>query len=209
MPAYFPGERLIACRNPALAAERARKRTALLAATEADLASIAARLTRVTLHGAGRIGEAVGKVIGKRKVGKHFRRTITDTSLTYQRDQAAIDAEAALDGIYVLRTSVPASDLTPAGVLESYKNLAHVERDFRTIKTDDLDLWPIHHRLDERVRAHVLLPAGQLPGLAPTQSLGAADLHRRAPTGPRQSRRTGAALTRSPGQSLHPARRRR
>src|SRR6516225_9686061 len=132
----YPGERLIACRNPALAAER---------------------VARGTLTGAGKIGEAVGKVIAKRKVGKHFRRDITDTSFTYQRDQAGIDAEAALDGIYVLRTSAPADELDPAAVVNSYKNLAHVERDFRSIKTDDLDLRPIHHRLDERVKAHVLI----------------------------------------------------
>ena len=153
----YPGERLITCRNPALAAERARKRTELLAATDADLAAIAARVAAGRLRGAGKIGEAIGRVIAKRKVGKHFRREITDTTFTYHRDQAGIDAEAALDGIYVLRTSVPATELDPAAVVESYKNLAHVERDFRSIKTDDLDLRPIHHRLDERVRAHVLI----------------------------------------------------
>src|SRR5271165_5817011 len=153
----YPGERLIACRNPALAAERARKRTELLDATEADLAAIAERVTRGTLTGAAKIGEAVGRIIGKHKVGKHFHRTITDTSLTYHREQAGIDAQAALDGIYVLRTSVPASDLSPAAVVQSYKNLAHLERDFRSIKTDDLDLRPIHHRLTDRVKAHVLI----------------------------------------------------
>ncbi len=153
----YPGERLIACRNPALAAERARKRGELLAATETLLAAIAERVDRGTLHGAGRIGEAVGKVAGKYKVGKHFHRTITDTSFSYHRDQAGIDAEAALDGIYVLRTSVPATDLDAAGVVTGYKNLAHIERDFRSIKTDDLDLRPIHHRLTERVKAHVLI----------------------------------------------------
>ncbi|WP_442367385.1 IS1634 family transposase [Mycobacterium sp.] len=153
----YPGERLIACRNPALAAERARKRTELLAVTDADLAAIAARVAAGRLRGAGKIGEAIGRVIAKRKVGKHFRREITDTTFTYHRDQAGIDAQAALDGIYVLRTSVPATELDPAAVVESYKNLAHVERDFRSIKTDDLDLRPIHHRLDEHVRAHVLI----------------------------------------------------
>ena len=153
----YPGERLITCRNPALAAERARKRTELLAATDADLAAIAARVAAGRLRGAGNIGEAIGRIIAKRKVGKHFRRDITDTTFTYHRDQAGIDAEAALDGIYVLRTSVPATELDPAAVVDSYKNLAHVERDFRSIKTDDLDLRPIHHRLDERVRAHVLI----------------------------------------------------
>jgi Transposase DDE domain len=153
----YPGERLIACRNPALAAERARKRADLLAATEADLARLADRVHRGTLHGAGKIGEAVGKVIGKYKVGKHFHRTITDTTFTYQRDHASIAAETALDGIYVLRTSVPAHQLDAAGVVIGYKNLAHVERDFRIIKVDDLDLRPIHHRLNERVKAHVLI----------------------------------------------------
>ena len=153
----YPGERLIACRNPALAAERARKRHELLAATEADLARIAERVTRGTLAGAARIGEAVGRVITKHKVGKHFPHTITDTNFTYSRDHTSIAAQAALDGIYVLRTSVPATDLDAAAVVESYKNLAHLERDFRSIKTDDLDLRPIHHRLTDRVKAHVLI----------------------------------------------------
>jgi hypothetical protein len=153
----YPGERLIACRNPALAAERARKRTELLAATDTLLAAIAERVTRGTLRGAGKIGEAVGTALAKYKMGKHFHRDITDTTFTYRRDQARIDAEAALDGIYVLRTSVPADTLDPAAVVTSYKNLANVERDFRIIKTDDLDLRPIHHRLDDRVKAHVLI----------------------------------------------------
>jgi hypothetical protein len=135
----------------------ARKRNELLAATQALLARIAERVDRGTLTGAGRIGEAVGRVINKYKVGKHFRHQITDTSFTYQRDEAAIAAEAALDGIYVLRTSAPTTDLDAAAVVESYKNLAHVERDFRSIKTDDLDLRPIHHRLSDRVKAHVLI----------------------------------------------------
>jgi hypothetical protein len=153
----YPGERLIACRNPALAAERARKRDELLAATEKDLARIAARVGAGTLHGAGKIGETVGKAIGKYHMGKHFRRDITDTTFTYRRDTARIDTEAKLDGIYVLRTSVEADTLDPAAVVESYKNLANVERDFRIIKTDDLDLRPIHHRLEDRVEAHVLI----------------------------------------------------
>jgi hypothetical protein len=153
----FPGERLIACRNPALAAERARKRHDLLAATEKDLTRIAHRVQAGTLAGADKIGEAYGKVVGKYKVGKHFQRQITNTTFTFSRNQAAIDTEARLDGIYVLRTSVPAADLTPAEVVEGYKNLANVERDFRIIKTDDLDLRPIHHRLEQRVRAHVLI----------------------------------------------------
>lgn len=153
----YPGERLIACRNPALAAERARKRAELLAATDNKLTGVAARVTRGTLAGAGEIGKAVGKVIDKYKMGKHFHTTITDTAFTYRRDTARIDAEAALDGIYVLRTSVATDSLDPAAVVQSYKNLANVERDFRIIKTDDLDLRPIHHRLDDRVKAHVLI----------------------------------------------------
>jgi hypothetical protein len=153
----YPGERLIACRNPALAAERARKRSELLAATDKLLAGVADRVTRGTLAGAGKIGIAVGKAIGKYKMGKHFHITITDTAFTYHRDTAGIDAEAEVDGIYVLRTSVDADTLDPAAVVESYKNLANIERDFRIIKTDDLDLRPIHHRLDDRVKAHVLI----------------------------------------------------
>jgi hypothetical protein len=153
----YPTERLIACRNPALAAQRARKRTELLAATEQLLAAIAERITRGTLTGAGAIGKAVGKVIDKYKMGKHFHTAITDTALSYHRDQARIDAEAHLDGIYVLRTSVDADALDCGAVVESYKNLTNVERDFRIIKTDDLDLRPIHHRLTNRVKAHVLI----------------------------------------------------
>jgi hypothetical protein len=153
----FPGERLIACRNPALAAERARKRHDLLAATEALLEPIIARVTAGRLNGADEIGVAVGRVIGKHKMGKHFDYQITDTSLTIGRRHDQIAAEAALDGIYVLRTTVGATELDPAGVITGYKNLAHVERDFRSIKADDLDLRPIHHRLDERVKAHVLI----------------------------------------------------
>src|SRR6187549_137482 len=153
----YPGERLIACRNPALAIERARKRSELLAATDKELARIRDRVASGTLAGAAKIGIAVGKAIGKYKVGKHFHITITDTTFTYHRDTAGIDAEAELDGIYVLRTSVDAEGLDPAAVVESYKNLANVERDFRIIKTDGLDLRPIHHRLDDRVKAHVLI----------------------------------------------------
>ncbi|HLQ37997.1 MAG TPA: IS1634 family transposase [Planctomycetota bacterium] len=153
----YPGERLIACRNPALAAERTRKRNDLLTATENLLAPIIARVAAGRLTGADKIGVAVGKVINKHKMGKHFHYTITDTSLAIQRRHDQIAAEAALDGIYVLRTTVPADQLDAAGVVIGYKNLAHIERDFRTIKVDDLDLRPIHHRLDERVKAHVLI----------------------------------------------------
>jgi hypothetical protein len=153
----YPGERLVCCRNPILAAERARKRGELLAATQTLLDEIVARAERGTLAGADDIGVALGKVINKYKVGKHFDYTITDTTLTAARKQAQIDAEAALDGIYVLRTNIRADTLDAAGVVTGYKTLSHVERDFRSIKTDDLDLRPIHHRLEDRVRAHVLI----------------------------------------------------
>jgi hypothetical protein len=153
----FPGERLVACRNPVLAAERARKREDLLAATEKLLAPLIARVQSGKLTGAGPIGVEAGKVISKYKTAKHFSIVITDTSLTVTRDQAKIDAEAALDGFYVLRTPVPASQLDGPGVVSAYKSLKYVERDFRHIKADDLDLRPVFHRLEERVRAHVLI----------------------------------------------------
>jgi hypothetical protein len=153
----FPGERLVACRNPVLAADRARKREDLLAATEKLLVPIAARVRAGRLAGAAAIGVEVGKVISKYKTGKHFAITITDTSLAIERRQDQVDAEAALDGFYVLRTPVPAAQLDAAAVVAAYKNLRYVERDFRHIKSDDLDLRPVFHRLEERVRAHVLI----------------------------------------------------
>jgi hypothetical protein len=153
----FPGERLVACRNPHLAAERARKRADLLAATEKLLAPIAARVAAGRLSGAAAIGVAAGQVISKYKTGKHFELTITDTSLRFERRQDQIDAGAAPDGFYVLRTPVPASGLDAPGVVTACKNLKYVERDFRSIKSDDLDLRPVFHRLEERVKAHVLI----------------------------------------------------
>jgi hypothetical protein len=153
----YPGERLVACRNPLLAAERARKRLDLLDATEALLAPIAAAVAAGRLGGAAAIGLRVGKVVNKYKMAKHLDIAITDTTLTVSRRQAAINTEAALDGIYVIRTSVGADRLDPADVVTAYKNLSHVERDLPIIKADDLDLRPIHHRLDDRVKAHVLI----------------------------------------------------
>ncbi|MGV1010663.1 MAG: IS1634 family transposase [Dermatophilaceae bacterium] len=153
----YPGERLIACRNPALATERARKRADLLGATDAALAPITAAVAAGRLVGADRIGIKVGKIIDRYKMAKHLQVRITDTTLSITHDQARIAAEAALDGIYVLRTSVPPDQLDPPEVVRAYKNLAHVERDFRSIKVDDLNLRPIHHRLEDRVRAHVLI----------------------------------------------------
>ena len=153
----FPGERLVACRNPVLASDQARKREDLLAATEKLLALVITRVQAGKLTGAAGIGIEVGKVISTYKTGKHFAVTITETSLTVTRRQDRIDAEAALDGFYVLRTPVPADELDAAGVVTAYKNLKYVERDFRHIKSDDLDLRPVFHRLEERVRAHVLI----------------------------------------------------
>jgi hypothetical protein len=153
----FPGERLIACRNPVLAADRARKRQDLLAATEKLLAPLIARVRAGRLAGAGPIGVEAGKVISTYKTGKHFHVAITDASLAVTRKQDQIDAEAALDGFYVLRTPVPADELDAPAVVAAYKNLKYVERDFRHIKSDDLDLRPVFHRLGERVRAHVLI----------------------------------------------------
>ena len=153
----YPGERLIACRNPALAAERARKRADLLGASEDLLAPIVNAVAEGRLVGAAAIGLRVGKVVDKYKMAKHFDIAITDTTLSITRRQAAIDAEAALDGIYVIRTSVPADEIDAAGVVTAYKNLSNVERDFRIVKVDDLDLRPIHHRLADRVKAHVLI----------------------------------------------------
>jgi Transposase DDE domain len=153
----FPGERLVACRNPALAEERARKREDLLAATEKQLAPIAARVQAGRLAGADKIGTAIGKVIGKYKMAKHFGITITDSTLAIGRRQAQIDDEALLDGIYVIRTPVAPETLGPAQAITAYKSLKHVERDFRHIKSDDLDLRPVFHRLEKRVRGHVLI----------------------------------------------------
>jgi hypothetical protein len=155
----FPGERLVVCKNPALAEERKRKRDELLDATEQDLKDIQARIVRKRqpLRGADKIGLAVGALLGRRKVAKHFRITITDGSLSFTRDHAAIATEAALDGFYVLRTSVPADALNAADTVRAYKSLANVERAFRSLKTVDLDIRPVFHRVSPRVRAHVFL----------------------------------------------------
>jgi transposase len=153
----YPGERLICCRNPALADQRARKRQELIAATDTALDKIAERIANGKLTGQDNIGVAIGKVINKYKVGKHFILDITDTSLSYRHDPEKIRIEADLDGIYIIRTSLAAETLDAPGVITAYKNLAHVERDFRIIKVDDLDLRPIFHYLSERVRSHVFL----------------------------------------------------
>ena len=155
----YPGERLIACRNPLLAADRARKRDELLAATEKELVKIKAQTQRPRkpLRGKDAIGMAVGKVIGRYKVGKHFDIVIEDAGLRYQRKQAQIDAEAALDGIYVIRTSVQPEVASAEQTVFHYKSLSSVERAFRSMKSVDLKVRPIHHHLANRVRAHVFL----------------------------------------------------
>jgi hypothetical protein len=155
----FPGERLIACLNPVLAAERVRKREALLQATERDLDNIVKATQRANrpLQSNANIALRVGKVFGRFKVGKHFVFEITDTSFSYRRNQDRITTEAALDGIYVVRTSVPETELSAQDAVRSYKSLSAVERAFRSFKTVDLHVRPIYHRLPERVRAHVFL----------------------------------------------------
>jgi hypothetical protein len=155
----YPGERLIACRNPLLAAERARKRDELLSATERALNQIAAatHCPRNPLRGKARIALRVGAVLSRYKMRKHFQLTIEETGFSFSRDEQSIAREAALDGIYVIRTSVPAAAFSAAEAVRSYKRLSRVERAFRSLKSADLKVRPIHHRLEERVRAHVFL----------------------------------------------------
>jgi transposase len=153
----YPGERLVACRNPQLAKLRAIKREALLGATEKNLFAIKERVDAGRLHGADAIGLRVGKIINQYKVAKHFELAIGDNSFTFARKQEAIAAESALDGIYVIRTSVDARQMDASDCVRNYKALANVERAFRSLKTVDLKVRPIHHRTADRVRAHILL----------------------------------------------------
>src|SRR5271166_3720743 len=155
----YPGERLIVCRNPLLAAERKRKRDELMAATERNLSRIrqAVLRKRAPLRGRAEIGLAVGSVLDKHKMGKHFELIITDTSLVYPRTDETIAAEARLDGIYVIRTNVPKEALSPEDTVGAYKALAQVERAFRSTKTVDLEIRPVFHWTAPRVRAHVFL----------------------------------------------------
>ena len=155
----FPGERLVVCRNPDLAAERRRKREDLLAATERDLARIQAAVARKRdpLRGTAAIALALGAVVDKHKMAKHFDLDIADAAFNFARKAAAIAAEAATDGLYVVRTSLPAEALDDTATVRSYKSLARVERAFRCIKTVDLQVRPVHHWLADRVRAHVFL----------------------------------------------------
>ena len=153
----FPGERLVVCRNPALATERARKREELLTATERELDKVVAAVTAGRLRSEAAIGERVGRVIGRYKVGKHFGREIAEGVFRYWRDAERIAAEAALDGLYVIRSNVAAERLTERELVRSYKLLARVEQAFRSLKSVDLQVRPIRHRLADRVRAHVFI----------------------------------------------------
>jgi transposase len=153
----YPGERLIACRNAQLAKLRAHKRQALLEATELELQRIRARIERGRLKGQAAIGLRVGRVLNKYKLGKHFALEIGDKNFHFRRLEDQITAEAALDGIYVIRTGVPKKQMSAADAVRNYKALAHVERAFRSLKTLDLKVRPIHHRLEGRVRAHIFL----------------------------------------------------
>jgi hypothetical protein len=157
--AAFPGERLIVCKNPLLAADRARTRQELLAVTEAKLEAIrvAVERPRAPLTGRDAIGVRLGRVLERSKMGKHFICRITDTGFTYARNTQSIEREAALDGFYVVRTSVKAEELDATEVVAAYKSLAQIERAFRSQKTVDLEIRPIHHRTEPRVRAHVFL----------------------------------------------------
>ncbi len=153
----YPGERLVACRNPELAKLRTHKREELLVATEANLQKIKARVDAGKLAGKDEIGLRVGKVINQYKMAKHFELTIGDNAFTFARRRDAIAAEAALDGIYIIRTSVSAAQMDSADCVRNYKSLANVERAFRSLKTIDLKVRPIHHRTADRVRAHIFL----------------------------------------------------
>lgn len=153
----FPGERLVACRNPSLAKLRAHKREELLCATETNLEKIKARVDAAKLTGAAKIGVRVGKIINQYKVAKHFELTIGDATFSFQRKLDSIAVEAVLDGLYIIRTSVPATHMDGADCVRNYKSLANVERAFRSLKTMDLKVRPIHHRLADRVRSHIFL----------------------------------------------------
>ena len=206
----FPGERLIVCRNPDLARERARKREDLIAATERDLAKIAASVTRKTqpLRGAAEIGMAVGAVLDKHKMGKHFELTIADDRFVFARKSEQIAQEAALDGLYAVRTSLPEETLADEAAVKAYKSLSQVERAFRCLKTVDLHVRPIHHWLEDRVRAHVFLcmlayyvewrmRARLAPMLYDDDDKEAAEALREKP------RRQGAALPSRPRKKRH------
>ncbi len=213
----YPGERLVACRNPALAAERARKREALLAATEADLAEVKAAVERERqpLRGKDKVALRVGRVLNKHKMAKHFELAIGDDSFSFSRKEDQVSAEAALDGIYVVRASAPhTAGLSAAGLVGAYKDLKFNEAGFRSLKAIDLDLRPIYHYSEARVRAHVLICMLALylvwhlrRAWAPLCFTDEAPLERSDPVAP--ARRSAAALAKvrrkrgDDGQALH------
>ncbi len=205
----FSGERLIACRNPLLAADRARTRQELLAVTEEKLEKLRLRTLRARrpLRGETKIGVEVGKVLGASKVPKHFRYEITSDTFTFQRDQASIAAQAALDGIYVIRTSVSAQALGAPEVVEAYKQLAEVEKAFRIMKSFALEVGPIRHRREERIRGHVFLcmlahyvrwhmAKALAPMLLTDHDPDGAEARRRSIVGPARRSKAGEAKTR-------------
>jgi len=208
----YPGERLVVCRNPLLAAERARKRRELLAATEEKLRKIQARVRRSkrSLRGRDAIGIAVGKIIDHYKMAKHFDITITDTDLVIERRSQPIDDEAALDGIYVVRTNVKANLLDSSSVVRAYKGLSNAERAFRSIKTVDLEIRPIHHR---RVRAHAAVYARLLSRMEHAPGAEAHPVRRSRQAsrrgGPGLHRRQGSSLRSRQAKGQDPAHRRR
>jgi transposase len=153
----FPGERLVVCKNPTLAEDRARKREELLQATEHELDKVVESVAAERLKSSAAIGERVGRIVGRFKVGKHFLRDIAEGTFSYRRDQARIDAELALDGLYVIRSNVASEVLSDQDLVRSYKLLSRVERAFRTMKSVNLQVRPVHHRLADRVRAHIFL----------------------------------------------------
>ena len=187
----YPNERLVACRNPLLALERARKREALLSSSEAAVAPIIARVQTGRLKGSDEIAFRLGKVLNRFKMEKHFITEIADDRLVVVRDEDSIKAEAALDGIYVLSTTIGRDELDAAGVISAYKDLAGVERDFRSMKVIDVDLRPVHHRLEDRVRSHAFIcMLSTYLSFHLRRSLAPFDLHRHR-----------AADTRRPGRA--------
>jgi hypothetical protein len=209
----FPGERLVVCRNPAVAAERARKRSELLAATEIELEKV-----KTSVHGprgqlrgadAGQIGQRAGRVVNKYKVAKHFALTIADGAFADERKTDQIDSEAALDGLYVIRTTLPQAKLGAPAAVRAYKQLKLAEHAFRAMK-DTIEIRPIHHHLEDRVRdSRVPLHARLLRRLRTRTAPRAAAIHRRNPTHPDRPRRAGHPLPVRPRegrQRPHPGR---
>jgi len=185
----FPGERLMACRNVDLGKLRAHKREALLVATEKELEKVRARIDNGALVGRDKIGVRVGKVVNKYKVSKHFVLTIEENGFEFKRLEDQIAAEAALDGLYVIRTSVPEKQMTSDEAVRSYKALAEVERAFRSMKTIDLRIRPIHHRLEGRVRAHIFLcMLAYYVEWHMREGVARVDVRRRGPGGEKASR---------------------